>query len=198
MRYCLCFVLLFAVICCGLFSVSASAAVVEQYSYNGVVLPKLPEPGYEYPVIGIKADTYYLVNKDDVEATWANTLAIDPGDSFYMYHDGEWIYYIFEGDRFQIVPVWSSVDLRSPKDNTLYLSSSSPVITLVEVPDPPVEFSDLKSIMSAYTGQISLITIVNILVAGVGCSIGLVFLWWGIRKTTGMLIKAFKKGKLRI
>ena len=38
----------------------------------------------------------------------------------------------------------------------------------------------------------------NILVYAVGLCVGLCLFWWAVRKVSGMFMRAFKKGKLRI
>lgn len=62
----------------------------------------------------------------------------------------------------------------------------------------PVEYSDFESLITTMQGQISVQTVVAILAAAIGVCIGLVFMWWGARKVTGMLMAAFKKGKIKI
>ena len=62
----------------------------------------------------------------------------------------------------------------------------------------PVQYSDFEPIIASMQGQISVATVVQILVACIGASIGLVFMWWGARKVSGALMAAFKKGKIRI
>lgn len=62
----------------------------------------------------------------------------------------------------------------------------------------PVQYSDFEPIITTLQAQISIETVVAILVACVAASVGLVFMWWGSRKVTGALMAAFKKGKIRI
>ncbi len=52
--------------------------------------------------------------------------------------------------------------------------------------------------MTALQAQLSVSTIVEILAYVAGISIGMVFVWWGVRKATRALMGAFKKGKLRL
>ncbi|WP_199536236.1 hypothetical protein [Roseburia sp. OF03-24] len=47
------------------------------------------------------------------------------------------------------------------------------------------------------TGQISVSTVVGVLASVVGAGIGLVFMWWGVRKLARTLMAAFRSGKLR-
>lgn len=54
------------------------------------------------------------------------------------------------------------------------------------------------SVLSALTGQISVSTIVAVLASVVGAAIGMVFMWWGVRKLARTLMAAFRKGKLSV
>lgn len=62
----------------------------------------------------------------------------------------------------------------------------------------PVQYSDFESIFTALQGQISVSTIVGVLAAVVGVCVGLVFMWWGLRKVVSMLMAAFRKGKVSV
>lgn len=61
-----------------------------------------------------------------------------------------------------------------------------------------VSSSDWQSVIDALTAQISVATIVGVLAAAVGAGIGLVFMWWGVRKLIRVLMGAFRSGKLKI
>lgn len=76
-----------------------------------------------------------------------------------------------------------------------------PTVTPTEAPPPayvPVTADAWASVMSEFTAQISLVTIVAVLVTLVTAGIGLVFFWWGVRKAAGSLMAAFRKGKMSI
>ena len=45
-----------------------------------------------------------------------------------------------------------------------------------------IGWSDLSSVLSAITGQISVTTVIAVLAGAIGAAIGLVFMWWGVRK----------------
>lgn len=62
----------------------------------------------------------------------------------------------------------------------------------------PVTAEAWKSVIDAMAAQISVSTVVGVLAALVGASIGLVFMWWGVRKMARALMSAFKKGKLSV
>lgn len=53
-----------------------------------------------------------------------------------------------------------------------------------------------SSVISALTSQISVSTIVGVLATLVTAGIGLVFMWWGVRKALKSLMAAFRKGKM--
>lgn len=61
-----------------------------------------------------------------------------------------------------------------------------------------VSASDWSSVISAMTSQISVATIVGVLATLVAAGIGLVFMWWGVRKAIGSLMSAFRKGKMKV
>lgn len=61
-----------------------------------------------------------------------------------------------------------------------------------------VTASDWSSVITAITNQISVSTIVAVLGTVVGASVGLVFMWWGLRKVIRALMGAFRKGKLSV
>lgn len=58
--------------------------------------------------------------------------------------------------------------------------------------------SAFASVIDAVTAQISVQSIVEILVYAVPIVIGLVFMWWGVRKVVRMIMAAFKKGKISV
>lgn len=66
--------------------------------------------------------------------------------------------------------------------------------------DPPkvVTASDWSSVISAMTSQISVSTVVGVLATLVTAGIGLVFLWWGVRKAVGSLMGSFRSGRIRL
>lgn len=61
-----------------------------------------------------------------------------------------------------------------------------------------VSASDWSSVMTALTAQVSVSTIVGVLVTLVTAGIGLVFMWWGVRKALRSLMAAFRKGKMSL
>ena len=55
-----------------------------------------------------------------------------------------------------------------------------------------------SSVVDAVTAQISVSSVVEVLVYAVPVVIGLVFMWWGVRKVVRMVMSAFKKGKISV
>lgn len=58
--------------------------------------------------------------------------------------------------------------------------------------------TDWASVITALTAQISVSTIIGALATFVTAGIGLVFMWWGVRKGLRSLMSAFRSGKMRI
>lgn len=61
-----------------------------------------------------------------------------------------------------------------------------------------VTANDWASVISAMTGQISVSTVVATLATLVTAGIGLVFMWWGVRKAVGSLMGSFRSGRIRL
>lgn len=80
--------------------------------------------------------------------------------------------------------------------------SVSAVQELIPLADPApagvVTASDWASVISAMTSQISVSTVVSVLATLVTAGIGLVFLWWGVRKAVGSLMGSFRSGRIRL
>ena len=78
----------------------------------------------------------------------------------------------------------------------------SAVLDLIPLSDPApagvVTASDWASVITAMTSQISVSTVVGVLATLVTAGIGLVFLWWGVRKAVGSLMGSFRSGRIRL
>lgn len=61
-----------------------------------------------------------------------------------------------------------------------------------------VTASDWSSVISALTAQISVSTIIAALTTFVAAGIGIVFMWWGLRKGIRSLMAAFRKGRMSV
>lgn len=61
-----------------------------------------------------------------------------------------------------------------------------------------VTASDWESVITAMTGQVSVATIVGVLATVAAACIGIVFMWWGVRKAVRALMAAFRKGKISV
>ena len=98
------------------------------YSYNGVILPKLPEwdrEKYPYAVIGLLDGVYYFTYHYTTYAVYENgTYYVSPSAMFaYALTDGEW-----ESTTLikSLTAVWSNYDMQTT-DGTLVLSASDPI-----------------------------------------------------------------------
>lgn len=58
--------------------------------------------------------------------------------------------------------------------------------------------ADFNSVLSNLQSQISVSTVVEVLAVTATACVGLAFMWWGVRKVTSALMKAFKKGKISL
>lgn len=61
-----------------------------------------------------------------------------------------------------------------------------------------VSSSDWSAVLNAMTAQISVSTIVGVIAATITAGIGLVFMWWGVRKLVRVIMGAFRRGKLSV
>lgn len=85
--------------------------------------------------------------------------------------------------------------------STFDVLAISAVLELIPLTDPAtkvVTASDWASVISAMTSQISVTSIVGVLATLVTAGIGLVFLWWGVRKAVGSLMGSFRSGRIRL
>lgn len=86
----------------------------------------------------------------------------------------------------------------SPID-VLTVSALPELIPLADTPPSGVvTASDWASVITAMTSQISVSTVVGVLATLVTAGIGLVFLWWGVRKAVGSLMGSFRSGRIRL
>lgn len=77
----------------------------------------------------------------------------------------------------------------------------SALLELIPLTDPATQVvtaSDWASVIAAMTSQISVSTVVGVLATLVTAGIGLVFLWWGVRKAVGSLMGSFRSGRIRL
>lgn len=77
------------------------------------------------------------------------------------------------------------------------MNAAATAISVAEATTTTVTSADWAPVMEAMTGQISVATVVGVIAAVVAAGIGLVFMWWGIRKAAKALMAAFKSGKLK-
>lgn len=76
--------------------------------------------------------------------------------------------------------------------------SAGPQLIPVDSPSTVVTANDWASVITAMTGQISVSTVVATLATLVTAGIGLVFMWWGVRKAVGSLMGSFRSGRIRL
>ena len=82
--------------------------------------------------------------------------------------------------------------------DVLAVSALMELIPLTDSTPKVVTASDWASVIAAMTSQISVSTVVGVLATLVTAGIGLVFLWWGVRKAVGSLMGSFRSGRIRL
>ena len=71
-----------------------------------------------------------------------------------------------------------------------------PIFALLDT--TAISESAWASVITALTNQFNVSSVVGVLASLAGAAIGLVFMWWGVRKATRSLLAAAKKGKLKL
>lgn len=83
--------------------------------------------------------------------------------------------------------------------DVLAVSAQLELIPLADlVPSGAVTAADWAAVITAMTSQISVSTVVGVLATLVTAGIGLVFMWWGVRKAVGSLMGSFRSGRIRL
>lgn len=83
--------------------------------------------------------------------------------------------------------------------NVMSVAVAQELILLADsAPAGAVTASDWASVITAMTSQISVSTVVGVLATLVTAGIGLVFMWWGVRKAVGSLMGSFRSGRIRL
>lgn len=59
-------------------------------------------------------------------------------------------------------------------------------------------YDTFESVIEAILGQVSVENIVAVLASAAGIAIAFVFLWWGVRKVTAMVMGSARKGKISV
>lgn len=111
------------------------------YSYNGVVLPSLPDAVQNYPSAVMFRDThenYYVALSNGVPTLTGNALNMNGSGSYYTpLSSGKWICiedhtnkenYGFDGSYFSRITIfWTNCDIFDTTTNTLFLKASEPI-----------------------------------------------------------------------
>lgn len=58
--------------------------------------------------------------------------------------------------------------------------------------------ADFLSVIEALQAQISVDTIVGILAVAATACVGMVFMWWGVRKVAQVIMSAFRNGTVSL
>lgn len=79
-----------------------------------------------------------------------------------------------------------------------YYGKGGLLLNMLPLEATAISSADFTSVLTALQNQISVSTVVEVLVVVVGACVGLAFMWWGVRKLTRALMSAFKKGKVSV
>lgn len=60
-----------------------------------------------------------------------------------------------------------------------------------------VSFTTFESVIDAITAQVSVANIVSVLAAAAAIAITFVFMWWGVRKVTRMVMGSARSGSIK-
>lgn len=58
--------------------------------------------------------------------------------------------------------------------------------------------ADFQTVISALQAQVSVSTIVGVLTTAATAAIGMVFMWWGVRKVAQVIMSAFREGRVSL
>lgn len=58
--------------------------------------------------------------------------------------------------------------------------------------------ANFSSVIDAVKAQISVSTVVEVLAYAAAIAVALVFMWWGVRKVSRIIMGAFRKGRLSL
>ena len=61
-----------------------------------------------------------------------------------------------------------------------------------------VDVSQFSGVLDNLTSQINVGTVVGVISATIGAGIGLVFMWFGVKKLVGAVMTGFTTGRLKI
>lgn len=157
-------------------------------AFASAAFPKPPANIGDYLIV-IKADgSYCLLTYEAIIKTDDGSADITDG-LLYNVIDGAWVansktlnYYFDKGNNivFDSTGVFATSDL---KDFGFTF---------------PVEFNDINPFYDGLKGQVNVKTVVAVVAVGASIVVGIVFMWWGVRKLSKALLTAFRKGKIGI
>lgn len=111
---------------------------------------------------------------------------------WYTFNDGAWVLTNSQETGLQ----WFTVD--GVGRNVVYDTTGVYGIPNIIEFIKPIGFNDFTAYYDGLKGQITVGNVVGVLVVGVGAVVGLVFMYWGIRKGVKALMSAFRKGKISL
>lgn len=64
--------------------------------------------------------------------------------------------------------------------------------------DGATVLTDYETVINSITAELNTGGITTVLTYAAGIAVGMVFLWWAVRKATSIIKRAFMRGKLRL
>lgn len=193
--------LLCMIVFCSMFSLTVSAASVGTYIYNGVTLAELPAEtdGKNNVIVLTPYGNYYL--QSTTYQIYAN-YDTGYGEPRYMVPWGRATYYKFENGGWVETTttegrmtdyVWSDFEILALDSTAPFIWPAMEIVIL-----KPIGFDDFSDVASSLGEQIKAMTIVDVLAVAATAVVGIVFMWWGVRKLARAILKVAKKGKVTV
>lgn len=156
---------------------------------------------YQLPQLPTNQYKYYIVLELGTEGSYAVGFFNDlPEDS-----DNQVVYYIIEsyanvGNEWIYLAGNDETVIKNEDRNEVIYDSSMTIDNgnTIRFIIPTVGFNDFSQVYGSLAEQINVSVVVAIIVFIIGICVGLVFLWWGIRKVVRAIMAAFKKGKISL
>lgn len=100
--------------------------------------------------------------------------------------------------RFRLPVPWVRFPVPEPESPADFTFRERRKCLTTGTPTFAFQYNDLKPIIDVITGALSIENLVSVLAGVATTAIVFVFFWWGVRKASNVIMKAFKKGKLSI
>lgn len=210
------FILIFMVVAivCSFFLLAcpASAAGTGEHAISGAITVHGRPHSLDIDFSGFTVLSYWRSSTYDMFTVFVSSqpfsFSLSADGTFYdVSSSGELTCYFFKHTCISGRSVRTSDFSVSSSSYKIYLDDSHSYLSLdTDLPDNvnllgfkvdlPCSPDDILVVLDSLRGQISVSTVVSALAFVAGVSVGLVFMWWGLRKAADALMRAFKRGKV--